>query len=170
MTVLFILSLTLGAAAIPLKRAYDEQRFHSAVRGVIERLALAQNLMLIADTDVTVFVEYSEKHKQLEVSLEADKPLERRWAKIAGEKQGFPSIGSFKFEQSNQKKLELHYALGNMSQGTLQLFPPDGLSLAVQEGYKIYLPGYPAPCPFSGKQDEDFLKKSELLYPASLKK
>lgn len=77
MIVLMILALTLGVVGINVGRAVREQRFRSEVDRVVDKLRLAQELMLIGNVGVDVVFE---KVKEgVDFRLEVDGPLTKAW-------------------------------------------------------------------------------------------
>ena len=61
MIVLMIISFGLALTGVKIKELYSEQRFLSDSQKVLSHLAMAQDLMLIMDTDVKLILRRKEK-------------------------------------------------------------------------------------------------------------
>ncbi len=167
--VLFIISFGIILTGVKIKEVYQEQRFLSEAHQVLSHLAMAQDLMLIMDTDVHVKLAPDQETKQLTVWLDIEKPIEEPWARLIERKLSLAAIQSFEFEGSRVKDLTLHFSLGQMSKGTLTLFEEDqgkGRHAEKRE-FEIELLGYPSPLGAKGKpiEEQKTEQRSELLYP-----
>ena len=61
LVVLFIISFGIILTGVKIKEIYREQRFLSEAQQVLSHLAMAQDLMLIMDTDVQVRIAPNKK-------------------------------------------------------------------------------------------------------------
>ena len=84
--VIVIALLTLAGGVIGVKTvgALQEQRFRSEVYLVVERLRLAQELMLIMNCDVTLKFKQLPHNKGIEVQLLTDQKLPPSWHALVG--------------------------------------------------------------------------------------
>jgi type II secretory pathway pseudopilin PulG len=170
--VLFIISFGVILTGVKIKEVYREQRFLSAAHQVLNHLAMAQDLMLIMDTDVQVKIAPDQEKEHLTIWLEIEKPIEEPWARLMERKLSLAAIQSFEFEGSRKKELTLQFSLGQMSKGTLILFEEEqgkGHRSEKRE-FKITLLGYPSPIGAPEKVIEEQKKseRSELLYPVEV--
>lgn len=171
---MFILSMGLAITGVKVHRLYSEQRFFSESQQILSQLTLAQDLMLILDADVEVKIGLDEKTKKVFISLEVEKALPERWARLIERRLVLPSIQSFDFMRvdnlsSDQDPLILEFSFGRMPRGTLVLSAEKNLNLdqLSENDYKIELPGYPAALGKSSSdmKDEQNKEDSPQLYP-----
>lgn len=175
LVVLFILSFGVVLTGVKLKEAYEEQRFSSECQIVLDQLRLAQDLMLLLDADVAVKLTHDPETKQVNCSVEVEKPLGGAWTKLIERKHTFSSIRSYQFEENRSDPLLLHFSLGVMSQGQLILTEAAKGDQIEEKHQKkmIELLGYPSPIEFAGLASQEIKKKdrieeSQLLYPAEV--
>lgn len=170
--VLLLLSFGVILTSVKIKEMYEEQRFLSEAQEVVSYLAMAQDLMLIMDTDVKVKMVENPESKRINVWLEIEKPLEKSWARLIERRLELKAIQSWDFEGTLGKDLTLQFSLGNMSKGILTLFEgaQHDSHQSDKRDFKIELVGYPSGI---GKQEEsakqmDKTVKSRLLYPSEV--
>lgn len=171
--VLLIISFGIILTGVKIKEVYREQRFLSEAHQILNHLAMAQDLMLILDTDVQVKIALDKEKEQLNVWLEIEKPIEKPRARLIERKLSLAAIQSFEFVEfeggSYAKDLTLQFSLGRMSKGTLTLFEEgEGKKHHSKQGeFKIELLGYPSPIGVARNPLEERKKseRSELLYP-----
>jgi type II secretory pathway pseudopilin PulG len=168
--VLFIISFGIILTGVKIKDLYQEQRFNSETQQVLSHLAMAQDLMLIMDTDVHVkFAPDPEESEKIQLWLEIEKPLKKGWASLIERKISLAAIKSIEFERRRGSELTLQFSLGKMSEGELVL-------LAEKEGKgkdskqreaKIDLVGYPRPIRIKGTATEENreVRKNEVDFP-----
>ncbi|WP_068468574.1 pilus assembly FimT family protein [Candidatus Protochlamydia phocaeensis] len=163
--VLFILSLGLALTGVKLKEAYDEQRFASEVQQVLDRLRMAQDLMLIMNADVQVCFSRNAKTKQIECKLDIEKPIKDGWANLIERPLALSAIRSYQFNGSQDDPLILRFSLGKMSQGQLTLLEASEAKEARKDF--IELPGYPSPLVRGGRRikEKERSEESQQLYP-----
>lgn len=179
LVVLFLTSLGMTLTGVKVKELYQEQRFFSQVQQVTAHLAMAQDLMLIMNTDVEVKIVRDPKENELQIWLEVEAPLQDAMAKLVERKLFLPAIHSFSFEDvedhrhrhrgGNDSELTLYFFLGKMSEGKLTLLG------SKEEKYQFLLTGFPYPIEGKalskeevslrsrGKIDKE--EESALLYP-----
>lgn len=162
--VLFIISFGAILTGVKINELYREQRFLSETQQVLSRLSMAQDLMLILDTDVLVNVARNPEGK-IQVWLEVEKPFEDPWTRIIEKKLTLDAIKSYKFKGDVDQKLPLLFSLGNMSPGTLSLFED-------KRQFHIELAGYPALIKGTTEKIKEPIgreksqrDKSKVLYP-----
>ena len=167
LVVLFIISFGVIITGVKVKELYQEQRFLSETQQVLSHLAMAQDLMLIMDTDVQVHFDLNQK----EMWLEIEKPLNEPWARLVERKVPLSAIRSMEFKGHPVKELKLLFSLGQMDKGLLVLFDGEQNKMkGKQDPSKIELLGYPNS--FSNKKIESNERekpgRSERLYPAEV--
>lgn len=147
LVVLFLLSLVAALTGIQLKNVYQEQRFLSEYQQVLSHAEMAQDLMLILDTDVKLkIVQYQDK--RVEYWIDVDKPLvikskktvsssdpkdkeeeeividreaSIRWSHLVERRIPLQAIRSFKFESTqNQDEREEEKEQGALHVATLE--------------------------------------------------
>jgi len=77
--VMAILALVGGLVAININKALKEQRFRSEVSQIVDQMRLAQDLMLILDTDVSL--KFFEDEGKIKYFLDFEYPLTKAWLK-----------------------------------------------------------------------------------------
>lgn len=170
MVVVFIISLGLAITGVKLKEAYDEQRFLSEAEQVVNTMALAQDLMLIMDADVSFHLENKSDKKVFICWIEVDKPLKKPWDKMVERKHELNAIKSVKYDAQDTSKLDLNFSLGSMSHGKIVLSSMKEEDKKNKDALKfeINLPDYPSP--FFARQSklkkhQEFDFQIENLYP-----
>ncbi|MFI0435143.1 MAG: Tfp pilus assembly protein FimT/FimU [Parachlamydiaceae bacterium] len=170
MVVLFIISLAMILTGVKVKSIYQDQRFFSETEQVLSHLSMAQDLMLIMDTDVKVYFAPDKKGKEMELWLDIEKPIEEAWARLVERKMTLQAIGRLEFDGHSTKELTLQFSLGKMSKGELVLFEGDERKFHKQKESRIQLLGYPAPIgeKKGAFQEQTKSEMSQLLYPAAV--
>lgn len=164
MIVMVIIALVGGVAAININGALKEQRFRTEVSIVLDQLRLAQDLMLILNTDVHLKFAEEKESQAITYWLEFDYPLAPHWEKELKRKhRPLQAIHRVDFKEGQQTpqtrgQLDLKFLSGGsvMSQGTLILSTSSGERDDGGLTRYICLPGYPSP--FRGasiKADDD---------------
>lgn len=175
MVVLLIISLGIAATGVKIKEMYQKQRFYSEAQQVLSHLSLAQDLMLIMDTDVQVhFSQKKGKNNELQVWLNVEKPIEEKWARFVERKLSLTAIHSLEFNGKIDKELTLQFSLGKMSQGRLVLYEKEQKRGEEAEKSIIDLVGYPSPLVIGSNNNHESLNnrsnESKQLYPAEVHK
>jgi hypothetical protein len=168
--VLFIISFGVILTGVKIKDLYREQRFFSETQQVLSHLSMAQDLMLIMDTDVFVHFAPDEKEKKLQVWLEVEKPIEKSWTRLVERKLSLAAIESLEFDGSPTKELTLQFSLGKMSKGTLILFEEVKSRSQEKKEFEIELVGYPSPIGDKkvAQREKTKSNKSDILYPVEV--
>lgn len=132
---LSVLSLALGAAAIPLGKMVRSETFHSGVEKLCTKLELAQQVMLDFQTDVEVRIRQEEG--ALVCTLNPRRPLPEALLAALNLHPKIKGIRSLSYE-GQEGGVHLHYegVTGAIPKGTLSL-------LGNREEEVIVLPGYP---------------------------
>jgi type II secretory pathway pseudopilin PulG len=146
MIVITILIISLGLIGVNIRDLTREQRFKSEVSLVVDQLRLAQDLMLMLNTDS--IVKFSRKGKGVVTSIDVESILSKGWQReINRERPPLNAITDVEFfedaaslSKNSELPLELNFLSGGsvMSQGVLRLANHDWK----QETF-ICLPGYP---------------------------
>lgn len=172
LVVLFLLSFGVLLTGVKIKEMYQEQRFVSEVQQVLDHIKLAQDLMLILDTDVLIKMAENAETKNLNIWLEMEKPVSDSWFRLIERKLELQTIRSFIFEHTHSKELSLEFSLGRMSKGILVLSEASfGDSHASEKRtFELPLAGYPTSF---GTRDStakvvSLLEKSQRLYPVDI--
>lgn len=169
--VLFIISFGILLTGVKVKEVYQEQRFLSEAQQVLSYFSMAQDLMLIMDTDVRVQFAPDKTTEQLQCWLEVEKPIEGPWMRMLERKLLLSAIRSLEFEGNSVKNLTLQFSIGRMSKGKLVLFEEEqdkaGRAEKKQRQFEIELVGYPRPMGVKQAMLKEQVnsEKSELLYP-----
>lgn len=170
LVVMMLVSIGVVLTGLKIQDIYHEQRFNSETRQVINHLTMAQDLMLIMDTDVLVHFSPDEKKESIEMWLEVEKPLEKAWKRLVERKIPLTSIRSIEFNGAASKKLTLQFTLGKMSKGNLTLKEEGNSKKKNERKLNVELVGHPSA--FGGKRGQGFEQKmkerSERLYPAKV--
>lgn len=168
--VLFIISFGVILTGVKIKDVYREQRFLSETQQVLSHLSMAQDLMLIMDTDVLVHFAPDKEDKQLQVWLEIEKPIEKSWARLVERKLSLAAIQSIEFDGSPTKELTLQFSLGKMSKGKLVLFEEIRSRSQEKKEFEIELVGYPSPIGDKkvAQREKTTSNKSDILYPVEV--
>ncbi len=168
--VLLIISFGITLTGIKITGIYNEQRFLSEAQKVLSHLSMAQDLMLIMDTDIKVHFSPAKETKKIQVWLEIDKPLKQSWAHLIERKLTLSAIQSFEFNGICGRNLILQFSLGQMSTGNLTLFAGEVGDQSEKKSFEIELLGYPSPLGDKQKNASKQIKseKSELLYPCEV--
>jgi competence protein ComGC len=141
LTVLLILSFGIGLTGVFVNKMYKEQRFMSETEQVLSHLGMAQDMMLILDTDVKVIFTKDKKNKTFLMRIDVEKPFTSFQQKVIEREITLSTIQSIKFNDKSKDPLILQFSLGKMNQGILQL-TEQGKEGRVE---LIALPGYPSP-------------------------
>jgi hypothetical protein len=167
LVVIFLLTTVAGFIGIHIKGAYEEQQFMTETESMIDHLQLAQDLMLILDTDVYFHIVQEADH-QLSYYLDVNQPLvvkrepnfnlesplfdsmaSKKWAAFVQRHIPLRTVQAvdFKpakglttpFEKNDETKdlLVLRFSAGAIHQGELSLKGPK------DQRRMIILPGYP---------------------------
>jgi hypothetical protein len=147
MIIITILIITLGLIGVNIRDLIKQQKFKSEVSLVVDQLRLAQDLMLILNTD-SIF-KIAKDDKGLTTSITVETNLPPGWQReILRQRPPLTSIVAAEFDdrssgtKTNAFPLELHFLSEGsvMSQGVLRLASRGG----EMESF-ICLPGYPSP-------------------------
>ncbi len=160
--------LALGAALTSLKinDFYQQERSAAQVRQFMNDMAMAQELMLILDADVQMYLEIDPHTKQLCYWMDVEKPLGVEFNRLVHtieNKQQCSGIDTIAWDGNSKERLKLDFIIGKMTQGLLTL----------NQGEKkidITLIGYPSPI-IKGERSISLIEKikhSQLLYPAAV--
>jgi prepilin-type N-terminal cleavage/methylation domain-containing protein len=177
MIVLFIISLGAAVTGVKISEVYKEQQFLTESQQIINQLSMAQELMMIMDTDVEVIFTFNETEKKLEMKLDVEKPLDEYSRKLIEKPIFFNGITSLEpIDQGNSRRslfpVVIHFSLGNMTKGKLLISKKkDGFFNNGKEEFEIDLPGYPAPLKMVPKEltrVEREIDQSRLLYPSEV--
>lgn len=170
--VLGLISIIAGLVGLNVRHLLKEERFKSEVYRVLDLLRLAEDLMLIAESDTYVkFMKDSETGGIL-YQIEVEKPLSTGWSKeLLRKRTPLNAIKWIEFQDASLVRLvnplELKFLSGGseMSEGTLRLADSD--RNPVYQSF-ICLPGYPAnlnistsPCEL--KKDIEFRQKLTFI-------
>lgn len=161
MIVTVILSVSIGVVGINLAGLARQERFRAATAFLVDRLQLAQDLMIILELDVIVSLQQKSGALELQLQVDTDKlnPLLQK----ATDTVTIPGIDSFTFTDAkgtvHSEKIDLLFTSRGtrMSEGILALN-------ADQTRY-ILLAGYPQIIRYDSKIPIKETKASEQLYP-----
>lgn len=169
--VLSLLALILGIVGLNLGGAARTERFRSGVDILVQKLRLAQDLMLILRTNIRITLEQQEDG--LHVTFTAEGALTPALISATTSKTTIDSIHAFSFDsKTSDEKLVLDFlsAGGKMSKGTLTLFSDPNDTNGLKED--VHLAGYPSPI-VAGKVKQAIKgaskEESDRLYPSEVK-
>lgn len=149
--VISVLALVAGLVSINIRKALHEQNFRSEVELVVNKLRVAQDLMLIFRGEVKVLIKKDENDKGL-IWLEFESKMPGHWEREAKRIHTLKYIrtinfrdellyaNSYSVKKEDDDTLEIRFLSNGstMSKGLMQLASGD-------ISRYIYLPGYPAP-------------------------
>lgn len=147
MLVMAILALVAGLLGVKIAKSMQEQKFRTEVALIVDRLRLAQNLMLILNQDIQV---YFKKNKDgIHFGLELDCPQKNGWEKEFSRPQLLSAIRQVGFKGMGESQTASDFTLKFMSSGAVMssgmLSLSTGKGSLYGERRYIALPGYPAP-------------------------
>ena len=177
--VLMIVLLASAAIGINVSKAIRQERFGTATRLILDKLQLAQNMMLILHTDVKVKIsEGVDDKNSLRCWIVVDNPLTLSLKSVLNHNPEIKGITNAAFEDmhSQEKKelpITLEFLAGGsfMSRGTLHLY--DSKDKSMEE--IIELPGYPQAIGHSAKalqrkREDKYEEHNDILFPKEVKK
>lgn len=146
--VIILMIMMMSLVGVKVTQLFKEQRFNTEVSLVVDQLRLAQDLMLILDTDAHVRLVKDPQSGQIKYGIHVEKKMEPGWQKeIMRPKPELKAIKLIDFEDTltgvhAKDRIDLIFMSGGsvMSQGVLLLSSADHKL----ERY-ICLPGYPRP-------------------------
>lgn len=163
--VLAILGIIGGFIAINVKDSLYEQRFRNEVELVVDKLRLAQELMLIFDGDVHFKLASAKDNKSFEYGLTFDHAMPNRWSNNLQKTSHLTSIHNVNFPTDPNDKsegLDIKFLSGGsvMSRGIFRLSSAAADGPNVLTRY-ICLSGYPSPIFSTIKElkEEDCISK-----------
>lgn len=148
--VLAILAMCIGVIGFNTFKAVREQRFQTEVSQVVDDLRLAQNLMLIMNTDSRM--KFTSEDKLIKYWLEFDQQLVKNWGReLQREPKTLKYIQFVNFQDELNKEhvvgsAEVRFLSGGsvMSRGVMRLstsINDDARGALVRY---VHLPGYPS--------------------------
>lgn len=150
--VISILLMVAGLVGFNIRRAFFEQRFRAEVSAVVDTLRLAQDLMLLLNSDAHVLFA-DDPAGGIKYWIEVDKPLSGNWNRELGRKR--PNLRTIHLVELDDKvsaisikdKLDIMFLSGGlvMSKGVLRLFSDDYKNRDGVLKSFVCLPGYPKP-------------------------
>ncbi|MDP1836067.1 MAG: hypothetical protein Q8K75_09110 [Chlamydiales bacterium] len=165
--VLCILSVVLGVVGLNLGSAARTESFRASVGTLVDKLRMAQDIMLILKTSVKVTL--SQSDKGLSVSIAAEGALSPALLQATSEKIVIQEIKSFSFTEGDKvstDKVTLDFLSSGtkMTKGTLVVGSGD-----LKE--EIYLPGYPKIIKIGPAEADDEITPELImeLYPAEVR-
>lgn len=178
--VMGIIVAVLGIIGINFGKSIQKERFHAGIGLILDKLQLAQDLMLILKNDVQLKFYRDPQTNKLFCFVELEQPLQKGFAKIVNKHSEISGISSWVFENQEkhtqeQESFVLEFISGGtkMSRGILHLYGDDSKSLSEV----IALPGYPRPIGGRFKRNEALSelnisidKNDDALYPKEINK
>lgn len=152
--VIMILSVISGVIGVNIRKLLTEERFNVEAGQVLDTLRLAQDLMLLLNTDVHVKFADAKENTGIKYGIELEKKLAPSWMKqIEKSHRILKAIHLLEFDDrldaiAGRRDIDIRFLSGGsvMSGGVLHMAsidkPQEGVS-NVQHRY-ICLPGYPA--------------------------
>ncbi len=153
MLVLSVIALVAGVIGVNINKALREQRFKTEVSVVVDQLRLAQNLMLILDSDAHLFMASDRNGTSIKMWVELDDTGNHQW--IERFKQNPKILKTIQFvefndELKNQNKtgmIDIKFLSGGMvmSKGIIRLSTSQSKSFLGSLEKFICLTGTPKP-------------------------
>lgn len=180
LVVFFILSMGAALTGVKIREIYRQQQFLSESQQILNKLIMAQDLMMIMDTDVTVYFDNDAKTKQLMMYLQVEKPLDPSSRRLIEAPILFKSIQSLEPQNDSGGRssfpITIHFSLGQMSEGQLLFSGEDkkGGLFHKSHSFTIDLPGYPSSLHISSEENQRPLEEkeriglSQKLYPVEV--
>jgi prepilin-type N-terminal cleavage/methylation domain-containing protein len=157
--VISLLAIAFGVISVPISKALKKEKFERGVDQLLVKLALAQELMLDFQTNVSLTLALDQEHEKVTCRLETERRLPdhletsiNRYGKVAG-------IQEMQFDDSVRNTLVLYFdaSFGTTSKGVLTLI--SGMNKA-----QINLKGYPARI----KRGDDEENECQVPYPEEI--
>jgi hypothetical protein len=161
MIILTIILLTTGLMGINIQRMIKQQHFKSEVAFIVDQLRLAQDIMLILNTDVVV--RFHKEKEGYKLQLQVENILSKGWQReIKRDRPLLTKIKTVEFDdyasvgKIEEPPFDLLFLSGGtiMSQGRLRLKGSDE-DLEVF----IFFPGYPNPIESTQNKDQNLKGK-----------
>jgi len=159
--VIAILSLASGIVAISISKALVDQRFRSEVGMVVDELRLAQDLMLILDTDVHVYFKLNSNRNGIDYGIELETQLSPHVQReVTRKKKSLTTVKGIFFRDDLERRenyIDIKFLSNGavMSSGILRLATTDDESVpkGTLESF-VCLAGYPKPIMSSETKEE----------------
>ncbi len=176
--VMGMLMMILGIVGVGIGTAVQTERFRASGTLLVDKLRLAQDIMLILRTSVRVKLE--QQDKGLQVTLLAEGGLTPALAAASGQPIIVVGIKDFQFTDlqgktsTNNVTLDFLSGGGKMTSGSL-LISEDKLSNASAARRQIFLSGYPSPIEIGEPSNQQIQKGGEFpedlsqLYPREVR-
>lgn len=150
--VITVLLMVAGLVAINIRRAFFEQRFRTEVSAVVDTLRLAQDLMLLLNSDVHVLFAGDPKGG-IKFWIDVEKPLSGTWEKeLKRKRPNLTAIHAVEMDDRTsdikvKDQLDIKFLSGGsiMSKGVLSLYSDENKDREGVLKSFICLPGYPQP-------------------------
>lgn len=150
--VIALLMVVAGLVGLNIRRAFVEQSFRSEVSSVVDTLRLAQDLMLILNSDVHMLFQ-DDPVRGIRYWIEVEKPLPSNWDRELKRKR--PLLKQVHLVEMDDKvsvievqdKLDIKFLSGGsvMSKGVLSLYSDDNKNREGVLVSSICLKGIPSP-------------------------
>lgn len=151
LVVLTLIALIAGVVGINSQKALYHQRFQSEVSEFADRLRLAQNLMLVADSDVHFIVEANDKG--IKYRIETDTPFSPHFDRFIKQEGTLKAVHHVSHNAGKGGIIDLKFlSKGSvMTPGNIQLVSGKQGSENLFEA-NIMLHGFPSPIVISEKK------------------
>jgi len=169
--VIGILALISTIAAFNIGRMHRQQRFRTGVEQIIDRLQMAQNLMLVLKTDVNIAIRKNDRGIY-SIHMEVETPLPKHLEDNASRQINLEGIEEMSFDRGNGESRTDQIVL---KYSALYKRIPEGVFILrqnqeMEESIPLY--GYPHPVAAGDKKDEryeSFPNESLNIYPAEVR-
>lgn len=177
LVVMVIIALVASLAAIKIVDLLKQQRFRTGAEIILEKLNIAQNIMLVFSSDVTVTLYKNSHNENLICKIKVDTGITPTLAKIIGHEQVIKGVKSAKFEGEGTHShglpvsLRFNFLSFEMPKGRLFLSSNETIDEGSLQTKTLYLTGYPRPLSFDYRpgNDPQSLGLSESLYPKEIR-
>jgi Tfp pilus assembly major pilin PilA len=174
--VMAIIIMVTTVIGFNVTKAIENDRFRTGTNLMLNRLKMAQDLMLILKTDVTLKCVQNKEKKEVSCYIQVEKPLTQALEKIINANPLLNGISHITFNDKEMNRdyhdnFTLNFVSGGskMSRGFLRLNNGNLEEL-------IYLPGYPNPIGSHSKVFKGHIEarqhdnQNDELYPREIKK
>jgi type II secretory pathway pseudopilin PulG len=163
--VMSILAVTASVVTVNIRGLLREQRFYSGVEQVLDKFQVAQNIMLILNSDVKVEI-YRDEEGQYLCDVIPEKALTASFRKILQENRKIVGIDHITFNETENLSFRFSALSQTLPIGNLRLSSDDN-------EFSQYIPfyGYPHPLKIKNHREviDEIQTESAALYPKDVR-
>lgn len=175
--VMVIIAIAASLVAFKIVDLLKQQRFRTGSELILDKLSIAQNVMLIFSSEVIVTLSKSNQNDNLICTIEVKSGITPALTKIIGNSSEIKGVKFAKFESEGQPSQSLPISLRfnflsfDLPKGRLWLSADQKFDKQSDLTRIIHLTGYPKPLGFQINPNKEVqnLELSELLYPQEIR-